>query len=324
MLVSVVVPAFNAEQWIADSLKSVLNQSHTLLEIIVVDDGSTDQTSLFAERTLTGGTVPYQIIRQGNQGAACARNRGWQAAKGEWIQFLDADDLLEPTKIKLQVASATKDNSDVIYSDWQKLIFDGKTWTTGDVRSPIIKADALADIISDRNFLQLGSLLIKKSVLKRVQGFDTKCEPIEDVGLCIKIAIAGGIFLRAHSERPMSLYRDAPRSFSKKSQTKFIESCLLNAKLTEEYVRENKNCSPRIVEAIVNCYFFGARFFAGRDWKRFDEIVADIEGLSPRFVPTSPRYLKKLSHITGYRRAERLVACYRSIRGVLAIGAHAS
>jgi glycosyltransferase involved in cell wall biosynthesis len=312
MLVSVVIPSFNAEAWIAETLRSVQAQTYRPLEIIVVDDGSSDRSAAIAEDMLRDGAIAYKIVKQANSGAASARNVGWQLAQGEWIQFLDADDLLEPEKIEVQVSAApTKLDADVIYSDWQKLALVDGTWMAHDMRSPAIQTDALPDILADRNFLQLGSVLIKTATVRLVNGFDASHEPIEDVGLYVKIAIAGGRFVRVAHEKPLALYRDLPRSFSKRNQTRFIESCIKNARLAERYAREKNEFSPRLTAAIANTYFLGARYFAECDWKRFEQLVHDIEMLQPKFVPQSPRRLRLISRVIGYKNAERLALLYR-------------
>jgi glycosyltransferase involved in cell wall biosynthesis len=319
MLVSVVIPSFNAEAWIAETLRSVQAQTYRPLEIILVDDGSTDQTAAIAEHVLRTGSIAYKIIKQTNSGAATARNVGWQASRGEWIQFLDADDLLEPEKIDAQVAVALEGaESDVIYSDWQKLALVDGAWRGHDIRSPVIQPDSMPDILADRHFLQLGSVLVKTAAVRRVDGFDAAHEPIEDVGFYLKIAMSGGRFIKAAYEKPLAHYRDLPRSFSKRSQTRFIESCIKNARLAERYVRENNEYSPRLIDAIANAYFLSARYFAEYDWKRFEQLAQDIEMIKPKFVPQSPRRLRLISRVTGYKNAERLALGYRkSKRAVL-------
>jgi len=99
-LVSVLMPAYNAEPWIADSLTSALNQTWKNIEIIVVDDGSRDQTLAIA-RQFAAPNV--KVIHQDNQGQSATENRALAAAQGEWIQYLDADDLLAPDKIERQL-----------------------------------------------------------------------------------------------------------------------------------------------------------------------------------------------------------------------------
>ena len=98
--VSVLVPAYNAERWIGSALESALNQSWPKIEIIVVDDGSRDGTLSVAKRY---ENKRVKIIKQENRGAAAARNRALLEAQGDFIQYLDADDLLSPEKVEEQV-----------------------------------------------------------------------------------------------------------------------------------------------------------------------------------------------------------------------------
>ncbi len=100
-LVSILIPAYNAQDWIADTLRSAVAQTWETKEIIVVDDGSTD-TTLAVARKFESGTV--RVVSQKNQGAACARNTALSLCRGDYIQWLDADDLLAPDKIARQMA----------------------------------------------------------------------------------------------------------------------------------------------------------------------------------------------------------------------------
>ena len=99
-LVSILIPAHNAENWIAETLRSAISQTWSNTEIIVVDDGSTDRTGEIA-RTFEGDGV--RVFRQDNQGAAAARNTAYSLCHGDYIQWLDADDLLAPEKISKQM-----------------------------------------------------------------------------------------------------------------------------------------------------------------------------------------------------------------------------
>lgn len=113
-LVSILIPAFNSEEWIADTLKSALAQTWEPKEIIVVDDGSTDRT-LSVVRSFSSAGV--RVVTQRNQGAAAARNHALRLSRGEYIQWLDADDLLAPDKIALQMEEAIKsDNKRILLS----------------------------------------------------------------------------------------------------------------------------------------------------------------------------------------------------------------
>ena len=99
--VSVVIPVYNAEKYISDTLKSVLNQSYKEIEIIVVNDGSTDQTESIVKQNFNDPRI--KLINQSNAGCSAAKNTGLKHATGEWIQYLDADDLLSPDKLEAQI-----------------------------------------------------------------------------------------------------------------------------------------------------------------------------------------------------------------------------
>jgi len=99
-IVSILIPAYNAQEWIADTIGSALSQTWPRKEIIVVDDGSTDQTAEIAKRFASEGV---RVVTQKNQGAAAARNHAFSLSRGDYIQWLDADDLLAPDKIAKQM-----------------------------------------------------------------------------------------------------------------------------------------------------------------------------------------------------------------------------
>ena len=100
-LVSIIIPAYNAQTWISQTIQSALSQTWPEKEIIVVDDGSTDRTLDTAKRFQSGNV---RVISQENRGASSARNAGYHRSQGDFIQWLDADDVLAPEKIEKQIA----------------------------------------------------------------------------------------------------------------------------------------------------------------------------------------------------------------------------
>jgi glycosyltransferase involved in cell wall biosynthesis len=108
-LVSIIIPCYNASAWLAETLESALGQTWPAIEILVINDGSRDD-SLTVARTFAARGV--QVFDQPNQGASAARNHGLRLARGEYIQFLDADDLLAPDKIARQVELAARTGAD--------------------------------------------------------------------------------------------------------------------------------------------------------------------------------------------------------------------
>jgi glycosyltransferase involved in cell wall biosynthesis len=135
-LVSILIPAYNAERWIAETIDSALNQTWNKKEIIIVDDGSKDATLQVAKRFESG---LVKVIAQENSGASAARNKALEFAQGDYIQWLDADDLLAPEKISLQMAQREAGSGDrVLYSsawapfyirpEWAKF-YPNSLWT---------------------------------------------------------------------------------------------------------------------------------------------------------------------------------------------------
>src|SRR6476646_4858301 len=100
---SIVIPCYNGERWLADAIQSCLAQTARDLEVIVVDDGSTDNSREVATREAMAD-ARVKVITQENQGVGAARNAGLAMAAGEYVNFLDADDLLEPEKLAEQGA----------------------------------------------------------------------------------------------------------------------------------------------------------------------------------------------------------------------------
>jgi glycosyltransferase involved in cell wall biosynthesis len=121
-LVSILIPAYNAGPWIADTLESALRQSWPCREIIVVDDGSTDKT-LAVARQFAGTDVT--VVTQNNSGAAAARNRAFSLCEGDYIQWLDADDLLAVDKISRQMEDVEKcaDRRMLFSSEWGRFMY---------------------------------------------------------------------------------------------------------------------------------------------------------------------------------------------------------
>ncbi len=121
-LVSILIPAYNAERWFGDTIQSALAQTWPRTEIIIVDDGSRDQT-LRVARQFASKNV--SVVTQENQGASAARNRAFELCQGDYIQWLDADDLLAPDKIARQMGAAREFESKrtLISSAWGYFIY---------------------------------------------------------------------------------------------------------------------------------------------------------------------------------------------------------
>jgi glycosyltransferase involved in cell wall biosynthesis len=190
--VSVIIPTYNSERYIKDAIESVLNQTYQDYEIIVIDDGSTDNTRQILE--------PYQgrirYIYQKNQGVSHARNRGLLEAKGELIAFLDADDYFLPEKLTEQVECfATQPDLGIVTSGWRLVNETGEKLSDVEPWKYCPKLD-LENWIIWKPVLP-SAMMFRREWLQRVGGFDSRFPPAEDVEMVLRLALLGceAIFL---------------------------------------------------------------------------------------------------------------------------------
>ena len=127
-LVSILIPSYNAEKWLAETVESALAQTWHNKEIIIVDDGSKDNSLSIAKRYESS---QIKVIAQENRGASSARNRALKEAQGDFIQYLDADDLLNPQKIEDQVRLLQQNESSMLAACGTVHFFDGETPENG-------------------------------------------------------------------------------------------------------------------------------------------------------------------------------------------------
>ncbi len=181
MTVSVVVPVWNRGPQVRSTLDSALGQTRAPLEVVVVDDGSTDGTPDWIELHY-GERV--RLIRGRNGGVARARNRGWREAKGEWIAFLDHDDEFHLDKLE-RLAPFLKGREGVVVSRWRE-IEDGQT----ERESPIVApGDAFNWLFGWNNPLVSMSVpLVRRDWLEQLGGFDARCVPADDLDLWLRLA----------------------------------------------------------------------------------------------------------------------------------------
>ena len=171
-LVSVVIPAYNAAETLDETLRSVRSQSHHALEIIVVDDGSTDDTGTIAKRHAAIDDR-VQVVTQENAGLAAARNEGWRHAQSDLIAFLDADDLWAPAKIERQIKALQAGGLHVglVYCWYVRI--DSQSTITRVWEGPRSGGHVLEKILAG-NFVGNGSsVLVRRQALIDANGFDS-------------------------------------------------------------------------------------------------------------------------------------------------------
>ena len=185
-IVSVIIPAYNCDRYIGEAIASVFAQTYTDYELIIVDDGSTDNTAQVIKSY--GDRINY--IYQTNQGVAQARNRGLAVAQGKYIAFLDQDDFFYPHKLASQVElMEQKPHLGMINSGWNIVNSQGEAIDTVQPWENSAELN-IKDIIVWKPVF-LGAMLFSHAWLKRTSGFDTQLEQTPDVDLVLRLAAIG-------------------------------------------------------------------------------------------------------------------------------------
>ncbi len=196
-LVSVIIPVYNAAAYVRETVDSALHQAYPNLEVIVVDDGSTEDLSWVA--AAYGTRVRY--VRKPNGGPASARNLGIRMASGAYLAFLDADDLWEPDKLRAQMDLLLRHPSvGLVYSAMSEIDEQGLLRQPSRGRHARPSGD-IAEALFWHNWVPTSTVVIRKACLEQVGGFDEAREliSVEDYDMWLRIA-----------ERHEALYVDQP------------------------------------------------------------------------------------------------------------------
>lgn len=183
-MVSVVIPVYNREATIERAIRSVLDQTYSDFEIIVVDDGSRDQSQQIIEK-LQRQNRKIRYFRQENLGPSAARNKGIAEARSEYIAFLDSDDYWYPQKLAKQIQLfSTHHGLGMVYC-WAEVINRfSKSW----YKNATYTKNAFGCLLAEGNFIATSSAITKKTVFNRIGYFDEEIKGPEDFDLWLRIA----------------------------------------------------------------------------------------------------------------------------------------
>ena len=299
-LVTIAIPCFNTARWIGAAVQSALDQDWPEKEVIVVDDGSTDgsrdEVRAFGDRV--------RLIEGGHRGSNAARNTALQAARGEWVQFLDADDFLLPTKLSQQLAGAA--DEDVIFSP---VLFDQDGLRTASAIDPRRTIEALW---LAWELPQTGGALWRKSALAAIGGWNEAtpcCQEYElyaraiQAGLRFRFSASAGAVYRVWSEG--TLCRKDP------SQVVAVRTQLYQAFVA--WLRETKRLTEEDRLLAGQACFEMARTLAQQDLTRAAEYhrARKREGLFHPAGPAAPASYRAAYRVLGFSGAEKLAGALR-------------
>lgn len=318
--VSVIIPVFNGERFIAEAIQSVMDQTLPPLEVIVVDDGSSDKTDKIIQTV--SGPLPILYRRQSNQGAAAARNVGASLARGEWIAFLDADDVWYPEKLAVQ-AEHFKTHPDIsfFYSDMDVIDEKGAVqqhaFLSKDLkqRRERRKTDLVSIIFGERPFPYPSAVVLRKESFINSGGFDPAFELNyhEDFELFARIARSGRIHF---IERSLVKYRRHPAQALVRRKEAWKNNYLrLLGRLWQIWATEPEK-QALLLQHYMDCYSQRAREFLKQgDYRN----ARDYYQLAFLYYPWSWQNFRRwaLCFVPGFRE----VYSYRASRRLTRLNA---
>lgn len=271
-LVSVLIPAYNAEKYLAEALSSILNQTYTNIEIIVVNDGSTDNTGNILE---TIKDKRFKVIHQQNQGQCAASNRAFHESTGDLIKFFDADDILNPENIELQVNRLNGDYDYVASSEWGRFYNDDTTTfklNPEKVWRDMAPVDWLVESWTNGlNMMQCALWLIPRKILEKSGLWDERLSLNNDIDFFARVLLASsGVKFTPNARLH---YRSGVKgSLSGTYSRKALKAAILSNELAADHLLAAED-SPRTRLAAANIL----QVWAYNSYPQFPDLTEKLE-----------------------------------------------
>jgi glycosyltransferase involved in cell wall biosynthesis len=313
-LVSIVIPCFNAERYLAETLASAFAQTYPHTEVIVIDDGSTDQTADLIRSY--GDRVRAEFGP--NRGASAARNRGTALACGEFIQYLDADDLLPVGAVADRVAALERSGAEVAYSDWEHLVETAPgTFATGEkIVRRIEDVHAKIEIALITSFwAPPAAVTYRRAIVERIGGWKEWLPIIQDARFLQDAGLVGGKFVYVPGIG--ARYREhRSTSLSRRSNVAFVADVFRNTCDLQATLERRGALSAEHRGALAQIYDYAARSFFLQDRKAFRDCVARLYRVDPGFRPSWPKAARLAAALVGFQIAGILLAGLTRLRAV--------
>ena len=252
-LVSVVVPCYNVEDWVESTVRSALAQTHVPLEVICVDDGSVDQTSEILHRLQAEHPDRLRVVEGDHAGSAEARNKGLALAEGTFVQFLDADGLLEAGKVERQVrlAESAEPPADLVVGAFRRVRANG----VGEQVHEVGEDPWVA--LASSGMGVTSAALWRRSVVEAVGGWSPSWSSSQEYELMFRV-LKGGARV-AFDREVRTTKRDRVGSISHAYDLPVRESYLLLCSQVLDHLRQERELTPTRERAILSSVFFRLR-----------------------------------------------------------------
>lgn len=296
-LASIIIPCFNAEETLSETIQSALNQTYPQREIIVIDDGSRDGSAHIIRSF--GAQIRAEFGP--NRGASAARNRGTALARGEFIQYLDADDLLAPDALERRVAALQTSGADVTYADWQRLVqgADGGFQPGETIERAMEAIDPDPEIACATAFWAPPvALLYHRRIVDAIGGWNESLPVIQDARFLFDAARVGACFVRVPGIG--AYYRvHGDASLSRRDDRAFVRDVYRNGCQIQALWEQRGGLTEPQRRALGGMYDYVSRSLFQWGLPEFDDAVARLRTVWPRGSWHYPEMASLLSRITG-------------------------
>jgi len=320
--VSVIIPAYNAARWLGETLESVHAQGVEGVETIVVDDGSRDATA-----SLVRSQYPWvQLVCTPNRGVSAARTTGTEQARGRYIKYLDADDLLAGGALAAQLAQAEQVDVDVVYGGWQRLVPDAQGWRKGECvfRRWEEYGEAPELAFFSGMWCPTAAYLWRAAFLREKHpGWHPGLPVIQDARFVLDAARAGARF--TYEPRVSVLYRmHDSGSVSTRSERAFWLDCERNTREIEEAWTHASRLDARQHRVLLSNWAQLARVGYAVDPSLARRAFAALKRLAPGYVPSEHPGYRALVRLVGPLGTEALLHAGRRVRRRIVGASHRS
>jgi len=314
-LVSVIMPCYNAERFLREALESALLQTYPHTEIIVIDDGSTDRTAEIIRAYANRVTAEFGP----NRGASATRNRGTALAHGEFIQYLDADDVLPSDAIEHRIAALRKSGADVAYSDWEKLIELERG--VFEVREKIVRriedVHPLLHIALITDFwAPPAAVTYRRTLVEKIGGWKEWLPIIQDARFLQDAALVGGRFVYSPGlGGQYRVHRDT--SLSRRGAAAFITDVFRNACDLQAIFEAKGTMNAEERRALARIYDYAARSLFFQDQAAFRDCVTRLYSVEPHFAAKWSKIASLAARLVGFGAAGSLLSLLSRLQQIV-------
>jgi glycosyltransferase involved in cell wall biosynthesis len=273
-MVSVIIPTYNRSALLKEAVLSVVNQTYRPIECIVVDDGSTDNTDIVIKELQELNDAQFKLIyiKQDNAGAQVARNKGTAAAQGEYIQYLDSDDLLYPEKIKSQVLCLNKNLSyDAVFGDWEK----GEIGNT-DIINGYASNDMILQLLTKQP-IPIFSILFRKRLVDQIGDWDIGIKRNQEIDYHLRGLLLGAVYHYQPGVTGLWRTHTGERIFSKTN----FSSAITFYKKWEQQLQEKGFWSSKYQHGFVANYMWFLGDYPLSDKSEMMKLLKEVYRLQP-------------------------------------------